>query len=284
MSEISSYMYFRSRKEITEHNIIKWAAQEIGPKCQYKRQHDTPSLWSWGRTSRTAGSTRLQHTTTDAKCWQSYVPSYYSENTEENKTKQTGKNTTFAEAWFHRPSLQINLPGTLPTAPSTPTGWSVQETSPLGGWAGLGARGCTSQLERRLALHSARLLPLPAAKLLQAMLFYRLPLSIYTAVHFDLLFQGSSWKTQPISGAAAVVLKGAAAFAPAAAAAPPASQWACLILVTRNFPLSESTDKLVSPGRATNNCGKSEEPLTSPCCRDCQGGNPFVKERRCLGN
>lgn len=162
MSEISSYMYFRSRKEITEHNIIKWAAQEIGPKCQYKRQHDTPSLWSWGRTSRTAGSTRLQHTTTDAKCWQSYVPSYYSENTEENKTKQTGKNTTFAEAWFHRPSLQINLPGTLPTAPSTPTGWSVQETSPLGGWAGLGARGCTSQLERRLALHSARLLPTAA--------------------------------------------------------------------------------------------------------------------------
>lgn len=30
----------------------------------------------------------MQHTTTDAKCWQSYELSYYSENKEENKTKQ----------------------------------------------------------------------------------------------------------------------------------------------------------------------------------------------------
>lgn len=63
-------------------------------------------------------STRLK----DAKYWQSCMVSYHSENTEENKTKQTGKNITFAEAWFHRPFLYINLPGTLTTVSSTPIG------------------------------------------------------------------------------------------------------------------------------------------------------------------
>lgn len=80
-----------------------------------------------------------------------------------------------------------------------------------------GTAGCTSQLERPLALPLAPVQQLPASKLLQAMLFYRLPLYTYTAVHFDLLFQGSSWNLQPISGAAALVLKGAVSFAPAAA-------------------------------------------------------------------
>lgn len=146
--------------------------------------------------------------------------SYHSENTEENKTKQTGKNTTFGEAWFHRPFLYINLPGTLTTVSSTPIGSAYtgnvfsQWLSWAWGW------GCTSQLEKRLALQLASVLLLPASKLLQAMLFYRPPLYIYTAVHFDLLFQGRSWTIQPIRGAAVVVLKGAASFAPAA---PPSS-------------------------------------------------------------
>lgn len=46
---------------------------------------------------------------------------YYSENTEQNKTKQTGKNTTFAEAWFHKPFLNMDFQGTLTTLSSTPS-------------------------------------------------------------------------------------------------------------------------------------------------------------------
>lgn len=57
------------------------------------------------------------------------------------------------------------------------------------GWAWAG--GCASQL-KQLALQPGRILLLSASKLLQAMLCYRLALYIYTAVHFDLLFQGSS--------------------------------------------------------------------------------------------
>lgn len=132
---------------------------------------------------------------------------------------QIGKHTTFAGAWFHKPSLSGNLQGTLTTVSSAPSRASVWGGPGCSGWAGLGAWGCGSPLEKQLALQSASVLLFSASKLLRAELQCY---SIAASPHFHRsplwpLFQGSSWSSQPIRGPAAAGLKGAAAFAAAAA-------------------------------------------------------------------
>lgn len=238
MSKLFCYIYFNSSSPNSEED------KKLGISVSIRSNMFT-FFWSW------VCSILLK----DAKYWQSYIVLHHSENTEE-KT-QIGKNTTFAEAWFHKPSLSGNWQGTLTTVSSAPSGGVCAGTgcSQRLGQAGggrlhltAGEAACSAVCQRPAAL-CLQTSPSSAIWSLPLLHFHRSPLWP--------LFQGSNWTTQPIRGAAAAGLKGAASFA-AAAAPPLAPQRACLILVTRNFPRSPSTDGLVSLGKQPITAARAE--------------------------
>lgn len=186
MSKLFCYIYFNSSSPNSEED------KKLGVSVSMRSNMFT-FFWSW------VCSILLK----DAKYWQSYIVLHHSENTEE-KT-QIGKNTTFAEAWFHKPSLSGNWQGTLTTVSSAPSGGVCAGT------------GCSQRLGqaggRRLHLTAGEaacsaVCQRPAALCLQtspAVLFDRCLSYISTAVHFDLC---SREATEPPSQSEEQLLQG----------------------------------------------------------------------------
>lgn len=124
----------------------------------------------------------------DVKYWQSCMVGFYSENTEQNETNKQERILPLQRHDFTSHSCTKICKG--PSQVSLPRQHAKCDRLLTVARLGLGGR---LQLTAEATCSAARrILLLSASKLLQAMLFHRLPLYIYTAVHSDLLFQGSS--------------------------------------------------------------------------------------------
>ena len=151
-----------------------------------------------------------------------------------------------------------------------PVGASVQGPAARGGWARRGAGGCASPPEQQLAPQAAgaaalRLPTSPSSAIP--------PLPLTSPLQSTVTFVPGKQLNRPANQRSSCG-RGLKALLLSAAAAPPlAPQRACLILVTRNFPRSPSTDGLVSLG---------EQPITAARAESLDGSVPRLPTRKSI--
>ena len=288
MSKPLSYIYFHSRKAIPEQtNQVKKMRSWALSVSKRSGQIATYTSLVSGKHVNVQGTLHsLQHRTERCQVLAKLHGFATFRKHRREEENQIGKHTTFAGAWFHKPSLSGNLQRdphscVFGAQQGVCTGRGARLLSAAGlGWGREAAarRRRSKVLCRQPASCGSQPPELPRAELQGCSLaasarFHRSPLWP--------LFQGSSWARQPIRGAAAAGLKGAAASAAAASR----RRRACLTLVTRNSPPSPSTDGLVRLRKATNNCSKSKGSLNfSTFRRTANKEIHLSRKRHCLRN